>query len=36
MTILGINYYQSSFIRAYNGETEIYHNGTGDKGTSRV
>lgn len=31
---LGINYYQSSFIRAYNGESDIYHNGTGDKGTS--
>lgn len=31
---LGINYYQSSFIREYNGESDIYHNGTGDKGTS--
>lgn len=31
---LGINYYQSSFIRSYEGESEIYHNGTGDKGTS--
>ncbi len=32
---LGINYYQSHFIKAYNGENDIYHNGTGDKGTSR-
>lgn len=32
---LGINYYQSHFIQAYNGEDDIYHNGTGDKGTSR-
>ncbi len=32
---LGINYYQSHFIQAYNGENDIYHNGTGDKGTSR-
>ena len=31
---LGINYYQSSFIKAYDGESEIFHNGTGDKGTS--
>ncbi len=31
---LGINYYQSHFVRAYNGENEIFHNGTGDKGTS--
>lgn len=31
---LGINYYQSSFIKAYEGESEINHNGTGDKGTS--
>ena len=31
---LGINYYQSSFIKAYDGESEINHNGTGDKGTS--
>ncbi len=33
-SFLGINYYQSSFIKAYEGESEIYHNGTGDKGTS--
>ncbi len=31
---LGINYYQSNFIRAYQGDNEIYHNGSGDKGTS--
>lgn len=31
---LGINYYQSFFVRAYNGENSIHHNGTGDKGTS--
>lgn len=31
---LGINYYQSSFVHAYEGENEIHHNGTGDKGTS--
>lgn len=32
---LGINYYQSHFIKAYEGDNDIYHNGTGDKGTSR-
>lgn len=31
---LGINSYQSSFIRAYDGENDIHHNGTGEKGTS--
>lgn len=31
---LGINYYQSHFVKAYDGENEIFHNGTGDKGTS--
>lgn len=31
---LGINYYQSAFIRAYAGENDIHHNGTGEKGTS--
>ncbi|MGG5341834.1 6-phospho-beta-galactosidase [Enterococcus sp. AZ192] len=31
---LGINHYQCHFVKAYNGESEIYHNGTGDKGTS--
>lgn len=32
---LGINYYQSHFVQAYEGENDIFHNGTGDKGTSR-
>lgn len=32
---LGMNYYQSRFIQAYNGENDIHHNGTGEKGTSR-
>ena len=32
---LGINYYQSRFIRYYDGENDIFHNGTGEKGTSR-
>lgn len=31
---LGINYYQSHFIRHYSGESQIHHNGTGAKGTS--
>lgn len=31
---LGINYYQSSFVHAYEGENNIHHNGSGDKGTS--
>lgn len=30
---LGVNYYQSSFVRAYEGDNQITHNGTGDKGT---
>lgn len=32
---LGINYYQSRFLRGYDGENDIFHNGTGEKGTSR-
>lgn len=32
---LGINYYQSRFLRAYDGETDLHHNGTGEKGTDR-
>ena len=32
---LGINYYQSRFIRYYDGENDIFHNGTGEKGTLR-
>lgn len=31
---LGINYYQSNFVRAYDGDNDIHHNGTGEKGTS--
>lgn len=31
---LGINYYQSNFVAAYDGENDVHHNGTGDKGTS--
>ncbi|CAM3147354.1 6-phospho-beta-galactosidase [Streptobacillus felis] len=31
---LGINYYQSNFVKGYEGENESFHNGTGDKGTS--
>ncbi|WP_338713027.1 6-phospho-beta-galactosidase [Bacillus velezensis] len=31
---LGINHYQCHFVKAYDGETVIHHNGTGDKGTS--
>ncbi|TRZ28834.1 6-phospho-beta-galactosidase [Enterococcus avium] len=31
---LGINHYHSHFCKAYQGPNEIYHNGTGDKGTS--
>ncbi|MCR2044439.1 6-phospho-beta-galactosidase [Anaerosalibacter massiliensis] len=30
---LGVNYYASDFLAHYDGETEIRHNGTGDKGT---
>ena len=32
---LGMNHYQSHFIKAYDGENDIYHNGTGEKGTNR-
>ncbi|WP_196593463.1 6-phospho-beta-galactosidase [Pectinatus sottacetonis] len=31
---LGMNYYSSHFLQAYNGESLIHHNGTGEKGTS--
>lgn len=31
---LGINHYQSHWVKDYHGETSIHHNGTGDKGTS--
>lgn len=32
---LGINYYQSRFLRAYNGPTVLHHNATGKKGSER-
>ncbi len=32
---LGINYYQSRFIRSYDGPSMCHHNSTGDKGTER-
>lgn len=31
---LGINHYQCHFVKHYDGENNIHHNGTGDKGTS--
>ena len=31
---LGINYYASHFLAHHEGESGIYHNGTGEKGTS--
>lgn len=31
---LGMNYYSSHFLKAYEGESEIHHNGTGEKGTN--
>lgn len=31
---LGINHYQCHFCKAYQGPNEIYHNGTGEKGSS--
>ncbi len=32
---LGINYYQSRFLRGYDGPSILHHNATGDKGTER-
>ena len=32
---LGMNNYQSNFVRHYEGENEIHHNGTGEKGTKK-
>lgn len=32
---LGINYYMSDWLRAFDGETEIIHNGKGEKGGSK-
>lgn len=31
---IGINYYASHFLRKYEGESQIRHNGTGEKGSS--
>ena len=30
---LGVNNYQCRFLKAYEGENDLYHNGTGEKGT---
>ena len=30
---LGINYYMSDWMEAFDGETEIIHNGKGEKGS---
>ena len=32
---LGVNNYQCRFLKAYNGENDLHHNGTGEKGTGR-
>lgn len=32
--LFGLNYYQPSWVRAYAGDNEMHHNGTGDKGTA--
>ena len=34
LDFLGINYYQSNWIKHHNEDSLIFHNGTGDKGTS--
>lgn len=34
LDFLGINYYASHFLKDYNGESQIHHNGTGKKGSS--
>lgn len=34
LDFIGINYYASHFLKAYNGESQIHHNGTGKKGSS--
>jgi 6-phospho-beta-galactosidase len=31
---LGINYYASHFLQSYSGESNIFHNGTGEKGSA--
>ena len=33
--VLGVNYYQSRFLRGYDGPNSLHHNGTGEKGTER-
>lgn len=33
LDFVGVNYYSSKFIKEYHGETEIHHNGNGQKGT---
>ncbi|MCF0115985.1 MAG: 6-phospho-beta-galactosidase, partial [Erysipelotrichaceae bacterium] len=32
---LGLNMYSAQFVKHYEGENEIHHNGTGDKGTRK-
>lgn len=34
LDFLGINYYASHFLAAYDGESHIHHNGSGEKGSS--
>lgn len=34
ISFMGINYYASHFLQAYSGESQIHHNGTGEKGSS--
>lgn len=34
LDFLGVNYYQSHFMEAYDGESCIQHNGSGEKGSS--
>ena len=34
LDFLGINYYQSNWIKYHNQDSYIHHNGTGEKGTS--
>ncbi|MCG7341429.1 6-phospho-beta-galactosidase [Staphylococcus auricularis] len=34
LDFIGINYYQSNWIKAHNEESLIHHNGTGEKGTA--
>jgi 6-phospho-beta-galactosidase len=33
LDFVGVNYYFSKFMKEYHGDTEIIHNGTGEKGT---